>query len=98
CCHQGLVAPFVVAESCGYAIPPDDHIECVLRDVDTDDCSIGHNLYVPSLQMRMWFLQLFGLAETSRRHALRTDARAWKYRGITSYMLRPITGAKWHRA
>lgn len=24
----------------------------------------------------LWFLQLFGLAETSRRHALRTDARA----------------------
>ena len=97
-CNEGLVALFIVPKCRCSAFPPDGYIERVLRYVDTDDCSIGHDLYVPSLQMRMWFLQLFGLAETSRRHALRTDARALKHRGITSCMLRPITDAGWHRA
>ncbi|WP_326541141.1 hypothetical protein [Pseudorhodoferax sp.] len=92
------MAIIVVVEYEGGAISSDGYIQRVLRYVNTYCYLIGHDLYVPSLQMRIWFLQLFGLAETSRRHALRTDARAWKHRGITSYMLRPITNDRSHRA
>lgn len=38
----------------------------------------------PSLQMRMWSLQLFGFAETSRGRTLRTDARASECQGIAA--------------
>ena len=73
---QRLVPGTIVAEYGRGLLVPDGYIHGFLGDVDTDCNLIGHDLRVPSLQMRTAFMQLFGLSEIGREHAPKTHARA----------------------
>ena len=75
-CDQRLVPSTIVTEYRRGLLVPDGYIHGLLGDVDTDCNLIGHDLRVPSLQMRTAFTQLFGLSEIGREHAPRTHARA----------------------